>query len=101
MIDRHPDVVIRCAGTADVIQAIRFANEHDLAIAVRGGGHNIAGRSRNREYDAGLARAQPICRRAQAGASAGRLGSLEGNGLNGATNAKSLRSIWGGRIQPC
>src|SRR4029077_6679776 len=43
MIDRHPDVVIRCAGTADVIQAVRFANEHNLAIAVRGGGHNIAG----------------------------------------------------------
>jgi len=43
MIDRHPDVVIRCAGTADVIQAVRFANEHDLAIAIRGGGHNIAG----------------------------------------------------------
>jgi FAD/FMN-containing dehydrogenase len=43
MIDRHPDVVIRCAGTADVIQAVRFASEHDLAIAVRGGGHNIAG----------------------------------------------------------
>ena len=34
MIDRHPDVVIRCAETADVIQAVRFANEHDLAIAV-------------------------------------------------------------------
>ena len=34
MIDRYPDVVIRCAETADVIQAVRFANEHDLAIAV-------------------------------------------------------------------
>ena len=43
MIDRYPDVVIRCAEPADVIQAVRFANEHDLAIAVRGGGHNIAG----------------------------------------------------------
>src|SRR5262249_22542418 len=43
MIDRYPDVVIRCAEAADVIQAVRFANERDLAIAVRGGGHNIAG----------------------------------------------------------
>jgi FAD/FMN-containing dehydrogenase len=43
MIDRYPDVVIRCAEPADVIQAVRFANDHDLAIAVRGGGHNIAG----------------------------------------------------------
>jgi FAD/FMN-containing dehydrogenase len=43
MIDRYPDVVIRCAEAADVIQAVRFANEHDVTIAVRGGGHNIAG----------------------------------------------------------
>src|SRR5262249_20404606 len=51
MIDRYPDVVIRCAETADIIQAVRFANEHDLAIAVRGGGHNIAG---NAVGDGGL-----------------------------------------------
>jgi FAD/FMN-containing dehydrogenase len=51
MIDRYPDVAIRCAETADVVQAVRFANEHDLAIAVRGGGHNIAG---NAVGDGGL-----------------------------------------------
>jgi FAD/FMN-containing dehydrogenase len=43
MIDRSPDLVVRCAGAADVIRAVRFANEQDLAIAVRSGGHNIAG----------------------------------------------------------
>ena len=43
MIDRSPDLVVRCAGTADVIRAVRFAAEHGLAIAVRAGGHNIAG----------------------------------------------------------
>ncbi|WP_311032265.1 FAD-binding oxidoreductase [Mesorhizobium koreense] len=43
MIDRSPGVVIRCAEAADVIGAVRFANAHDLDIAVRGGGHNIAG----------------------------------------------------------
>jgi FAD/FMN-containing dehydrogenase len=43
MIDRSPGVVIRCADAADVIGAVRFANTHDLDIAVRGGGHNIAG----------------------------------------------------------
>src|SRR5262249_16093139 len=44
MIDRYPDVVIRCAEPADVIQAVRFADEHDLAIAVSGGGAHIAGK---------------------------------------------------------
>ena len=43
MIDRSPDLVVRCAGTADVIRAVRFAAEHGLGIAVRAGGHNIAG----------------------------------------------------------
>jgi len=43
MIDRFPDVVVRCADAEDVIRAVRFATAYNLAIAVRGGGHNIAG----------------------------------------------------------
>ncbi|MGH8859784.1 MAG: FAD-binding oxidoreductase [Jatrophihabitantaceae bacterium] len=43
MIDKHPAAIARCADTADVITAVRFAREHDLDIAVRGGGHNAAG----------------------------------------------------------
>jgi FAD/FMN-containing dehydrogenase len=43
MIDRKPAAVVRCAGTADVMQAVRFAAEHNLRVAVRGAGHNIAG----------------------------------------------------------
>ncbi|HEX2808323.1 MAG TPA: FAD-binding oxidoreductase, partial [Kineosporiaceae bacterium] len=41
--DRHPALIIRCAGTADVIRAVEFARSQGLVIAVRGGGHSIAG----------------------------------------------------------
>ena len=43
MIDRHPGAVVRCRGAADIIRAVRFAREHQCLLAVRGGGHNIAG----------------------------------------------------------
>jgi FAD/FMN-containing dehydrogenase len=42
-IDRHPACIARCIGAADVVAAVRFAREHELEIAVRGGGHNVAG----------------------------------------------------------
>ncbi|MEV7522314.1 FAD-binding oxidoreductase [Streptomyces sp. NPDC091371] len=42
-VDRHPKLIARCGGTADVVAAVRFARDHGLAIAVRGGGHNVAG----------------------------------------------------------
>jgi FAD/FMN-containing dehydrogenase len=45
MVDRRPGVVVRPTGSADVISAVRFAREHDLVIAVRGGGHSISGQS--------------------------------------------------------
>jgi FAD/FMN-containing dehydrogenase len=45
MIDRRPSVIACCAGTADVVDALDFAIRHDLEIAVRGGGHNVAGRA--------------------------------------------------------
>ena len=43
MIDRRPALVARCRGVADVVACVRFAAEHDLLLAVRGGGHNVAG----------------------------------------------------------
>ena len=42
-VDRRPRVIARCQGTADVAAAVRFARDCDLEIAVRGGGHNVAG----------------------------------------------------------
>jgi FAD/FMN-containing dehydrogenase len=43
MFVRRPAVVARCLGTADVVDAVRFARRHDLELAVRGGGHSVAG----------------------------------------------------------
>src|SRR5215467_742024 len=43
MIDKHPAAIVRCRDTADVITCVRFAREHGIEIAVRGGGHNAAG----------------------------------------------------------
>lgn len=41
-IDRRPALIARCSGPADVVSAVRFAREHDLLAAVRGGGHAVA-----------------------------------------------------------
>jgi len=44
-IDRHPGLIVRCLGAADVIHAVKFARANDLLVSVRGGGHNVAGRA--------------------------------------------------------
>ena len=44
-IDRRPGLIARPAGVADVINAVNFARDHNLLVAVRGGAHNIAGTS--------------------------------------------------------
>jgi FAD/FMN-containing dehydrogenase len=43
MIDRRPDFIARCHGVADVIASVNFAGAHGLLVAVRSGGHNVAG----------------------------------------------------------
>lgn len=42
-IDRRPDLIARCAGPGDVIASVNFAREHQLPVAVRGGGHSLLG----------------------------------------------------------
>ncbi|MEO3430217.1 FAD-binding oxidoreductase [Pelagibius sp. CAU 1746] len=76
MVDRRPAMIVRCAGAADVATAVNFGRERDLLIAVKGGGHNVAG---NAVCDGGLmidlsamreVRADPEQRRARAGGGA-------------------------------
>ncbi len=45
MIDKHPALIVRCAGVSDVINTVNFARSHKLRTVVRGGGHSVAGKS--------------------------------------------------------
>jgi FAD/FMN-containing dehydrogenase len=42
-IDTHPGAIARCRGSGDVLAAVRYARDAGLLVAVRGGGHNVAG----------------------------------------------------------
>ena len=42
---RKPGLLVRCTGTADVVDAVNFARAHNLLVAIRGGGHSVAGHS--------------------------------------------------------
>jgi FAD/FMN-containing dehydrogenase len=73
---RRPALIVRCSGVADVIAAVGFARSNDLPIAVRGGGHSVAGFS---TCDGGVVidlgamrnvRVDPSARRAYAGGGA-------------------------------
>jgi len=43
MIDRHPAIIVQCAGVADVVASVKFARNHEVLTSVRGTGHNVAG----------------------------------------------------------
>jgi hypothetical protein len=44
-VRKHPGLIVRCAGTADVVQVVKFARANNLLVSIRGGGHNVAGRA--------------------------------------------------------
>jgi FAD/FMN-containing dehydrogenase len=94
-IDRRPAVIARCASAEDVSTALRHARERDLRVAVRGGGHGIAGHA---VCDGGLVvdlspmreiAVDPQSRTARAGG-----GVLWGE-LDAATQAHALATVGG------
>jgi FAD/FMN-containing dehydrogenase len=51
LIDKRPAIIARCRGLADIADAVKMARDRKLEVAVRGGGHNVAGRA---TIDSGL-----------------------------------------------
>ncbi|HKK45544.1 MAG TPA: FAD-binding oxidoreductase [Balneolaceae bacterium] len=47
MIDRSPALILQCLHTDDVIEAVNFARNYDLALSIKGGGHNVSGNALN------------------------------------------------------
>jgi FAD/FMN-containing dehydrogenase len=45
LVDKRPALIARCRGVADVVEAVNLARRLNLEVAVRGGGHNVAGRA--------------------------------------------------------
>ncbi|MEO8295949.1 MAG: FAD-binding oxidoreductase [Gemmatimonadota bacterium] len=43
MIDRRPELIVRCVGVADIVAGVNFARQQGLALSIKSGGHNIAG----------------------------------------------------------
>jgi FAD/FMN-containing dehydrogenase len=44
-IDKHPGLIARCSGVVDVVRSVKFARANNLLVAVKSGGHNVAGRA--------------------------------------------------------
>ena len=74
--DKHPAIIVQCSGVADVIDAVNFSHANNILLAVRGGGHNVAG---NAMCDGGLVvdmsningvRVDPTIKRAHVGGGA-------------------------------
>ena len=100
MIDKRPSIIARCTNTSDVVSGVNFARENGLLLAIRGGGHNIAG---NAICDDGLvldlsqmkvATVNPATRRVTVGA-----GALLGD-LDAATPGRMGLRFHSASIQP-
>jgi FAD/FMN-containing dehydrogenase len=46
LIDRHPAFIVRCRGTADVVEVLQVARKHRPVVSIRGGGYQVAGSAR-------------------------------------------------------
>lgn len=44
-IDKHPGLIAQCSDEDDVVRAVKFARQNNILVAIRGGGHNVAGRA--------------------------------------------------------
>ncbi len=97
VIDRRPTLIARCAGADDVKAAVEFARAHELPVAVRGGGHSVAGHG---TCDDGLVIDLSPMRGVQADPQA-RLARVEGGaiwgGVDRATQAHGL-AVTGGIV---
>jgi FAD/FMN-containing dehydrogenase len=84
--DRHPALIARCSGPADVMEAVKFAAERELLVSVRGGGHSLSGQSvceKGLMIDLALmnsARVDPVRR----------IATIEGGALLGALDREAL-----------
>ncbi len=94
-IDRRPALIARCTGARDVAAAIRLARERDLPVAVRGGGHGVAGLA---VCDGGvvvdLSPMRAIAVDARARTARAQAGVLWGE-IDGATQAHGLATVGG------
>ncbi len=105
MIDRRPAAIVRCGDASDVSKAVRFARDHDLLLAIKGAGHNIAGRgvcdgglvidfSRMRsvvvDSRARTARVQPGCTLGELDAATQAHGLVVPTGINSTTGIAGL-----------
>jgi FAD/FMN-containing dehydrogenase len=105
MIDKRPALIARCTGTADVMASVAFARTHDVPLAVRAGGHNIAGnalcddglvidltqmRSVHVDPDAGVAYVEGGCTLADADHETQAFGLAVPLGINSTTGVAGL-----------